>query len=904
MNRSIALACLKLAVVLSVALSGSRAHAETHPIWNPGLAQAATGALGTGNAPKDEAALKALVSSYLSLSDSQLKAKISTTRGGASDDKQRYALAQATYNLALLYHLTKNTDYAHRSGVLLKRYADVFPGWSYDTCHTIPCGVWTDWYHNDFDVSMLLALAYDLLAPAGVIDANKTAIRQFLVQVVQRDLEYRLYTFNWAFYRPLGLVIYGRVLDDPKLAHLGYWFYAKHVHEYYAQDGFLTEGTYSYHRQMTPRFLDERQAYYMNGYSDPSGYKHVPLDTRWDATRIDNFDFQQTYADAATRMLDSLNKTTLPNGEYPILNDTKQYDNVYGDPPDASQLLGGIGHAILAGGSGKDQTQARLDFSYTVGHRHRDALHLIYFGDGTETVGGTAYRYPDASWNTSTLSHNLVAIDGAEQKGSYFVDWTMSPYVPGKVSGGTVQRNLWSQDNENLHNNVLLWEPSFAGFDAVQVADVDATDAYRDHADRYRRLLVLVRVSGDDYYLADLFRVRGGTQHDWLLHGGHKDNQLKLTESLSAASGSLGQIKFQQSATTDKPWEASFVHGATTGRVMMAGAPGTTLYAAKAPRYEYGGEQDHLVVRRKATATTEDVFLAAHETFTSSPHVTAVDELGFGAAPGTAIGMQVTLADGSVDYIVQTLDDGPTYPAHTADGVELEVAGRFAHVRVKNDQVVWMYLVQGSKLRFGSDTLDADGADFSHRGDVTAVERRESGATENAFVLDAPLPGDAIRWAGKTIIVSYGNGWTWAYRIERVEGSRVITKDEPGFELDSKGVDRQYFPLQENLGLERFAGPVTFLVPGSALRDEAGNVHTTLDAPGTVDGGAGSGGTGSGGTGSGASTGAGGSGANSGAADDSEGGCGCDLPRSTPNSPAMPLLMLAALMALRRTRRT
>ncbi|HMR10145.1 MAG TPA: hypothetical protein PKA88_30420, partial [Polyangiaceae bacterium] len=132
MNRIGKLA-LALALTFSVGLASSRATAETHPIWNPGLAQAATGDLGTGNPPKDEAALKSMVSSYLSLSDSQLQAKISTTRGGASGDKQRYALAQATYNLALLYHLTKNTDYAHRSGVLLKRYADVFPGWSYDT---------------------------------------------------------------------------------------------------------------------------------------------------------------------------------------------------------------------------------------------------------------------------------------------------------------------------------------------------------------------------------------------------------------------------------------------------------------------------------------------------------------------------------------------------------------------------------------------------------------------------------------------------------------------------------------------------------------------------------------------------------------------------------------------------
>lgn len=311
---------------------------------------------------------------------------------------------------------------------------------------------------------------------------------------------------------------------------------------------------------------------------------------------------------------------------------------------------------------------------------------------------------------------------------------------------------------------------------------------------------------------------------------------------------------------------------------------------------------DHLVVRRKTSADTEDVFLAAHETFTASPNLTAVDALTFESNAGSAVGMRVSLADGTVDYIIQTLDDGPTYPSYVVSGVDLEVAGRFAHVRIKDDQVVWMYLVQGSKLRFGHETLEAGGADYSQRGAVTGVERKESGAAENAFVVDTPLPGNDDRWVGKTVLVRYGNGWTWPYRIERVDGPRIVISDEPGFELDSKGVDRQYFPLQENLGLDRFEGPVTFVVAGSALRDEAGNIASTLDPPGTVDGGAGSGGGSSSGGASGVDGSAGGSVPGAGSSDDATSGCSCDLARKTRTPWTVLLLAMLTVPVLRRRR--
>jgi hypothetical protein len=261
----------------------------------------------------------------------------------------------------------------------------------------------------------------------------------------------------------------------------------------------------------------------------------------------------------------------------------------------------------------------------------------------------------------------------------------------------------------------------------------------------------------------------------------------------------------------------------------MTGRPDTTVFEGTGPRYEHGGEQDHLVVRRSADPNEEETFLAVHETHRGTGSVKAIEWLGFEGDPGTAVGLRVMLADGAEDIVVHTLDEGPKFPEHRVAGRDVRVRGRFAHIRMRGGAVEWMYLVQGSELGVGEASLSAEPGEYSHRGSVNRVERRESGDAENAFVVDRSLPSDGSL-SGKTLLVKWGNGWVWAYRIERVEGSRIVTADEPGFELRGGTVSSQYFPIEEFLGLESFPGPVSFLIAGSALRDRRGHLLDTKGA--------------------------------------------------------------------------
>jgi hypothetical protein len=428
----------------------------------------------------------------------------------------------------------------------------------------------------------------------------------------------------------------------------------------------------------------------------------------------------------------------------------------------------------------------------------------------------------------------LVVVDGQEQKGAYWVDWTMSPYVPGV--GRTTPTRQPIPANANIHNNISLWEPGYQEFKDVQVVEVDALDAYDQVAMQYRRMLALVHIDGNDTYLVDFFRVKGGTQYDWMQHGGHDPYSLSTSLPMENSSGQFGKISIKQRGSTDETWNAAFTYNGATHRVIMAGEPGVTIYTGEGPRsVQSGGLQDYLIVRKIANREDEIAFLAVHEGYTTNPKVQSIEPLAFDGDPGTAVGLKVTLAGGITDYIIHTLDEGPEFPTYHIDGVEdFFVQGRFAHIRVQEGRILWMYLIQGEELRFGSQSFSSTRGDYSYRGVVEKVNRIEEGDGENSFEVDIPLPGDHSL-DGKTLILTWGNGWSWGYKIESVEGNRVITEDEPGFNYDGDEIDMRYFPD----GL--YNGPVTFLIPGAALMDENGDVRSTdglfgdLNGDGMVD---------------------------------------------------------------------
>ncbi len=153
--------------------------------------------------------------------------------------------------------------------------------------------------------------------------------------------------------------------------------------------------------------------------------------------------------------------------------------------------VGGYGLAILEAGEGEDARGMSLYYgSAEGGHGHHDRLNIELWALGRPMLTEDGYPYPFTRpdfwrWRfTDTHKHYCVVIDESSQQ------------------------NLRAGDL-----NALLSTPG------VQFVDASAESVYPEMASLYRRTAALIDVSPESSYLLDIFRVRGGSQHDWCFHG-------------------------------------------------------------------------------------------------------------------------------------------------------------------------------------------------------------------------------------------------------------------------------------------------------------------------------------------------------------------------------------------------
>lgn len=114
------------------------------------------------------------------------------------------------------------------------------------------------------------------------------------------------------------------------------------------------------------------------------------------------------------------------------------------------------------------------------GHRHQDTLGIVFYAWGKEMASDRGYIWDDPrnAWTSSTLAHNLVTVDEANQAGK---DRTSSLELMAVMPG-------------------------------VQVIQARSDHAY-EVCDVYRRTCALVQLPGNKAYVLDIFRVRGGNRH-------------------------------------------------------------------------------------------------------------------------------------------------------------------------------------------------------------------------------------------------------------------------------------------------------------------------------------------------------------------------------------------------------
>ncbi|MBN1347048.1 MAG: heparinase II/III family protein [Phycisphaerae bacterium] len=479
----------------------------------------------------------------------------------------KQAIVDGVVKLAQAYVVTGDEGYAHRAGILLDRVADLYPthdfhkqGWVYE--RRGDRGYVSTW-HDACEEVRLLALAYD-----QIFDAIRTD--KFLVQFLASKAEQYKLPNPKATFADIQRNIEDCILRDtiqhrdkilsnyPRTdvaltviqAVLAWPKNRKEIHALI--DGIVTKATrvdgmtgekglagyttigprslaeflgrlsrlepgfladvYSRHPRLHRAFRFHIDTWCLGKYypqSGDSGYFAGQV-THYAGTSFDrpgslqpsSFTFfwklyELTNDPAFVQVLYHANDNKLDGLPYDILaTDAQAFQKrvaqvIQREGP--TPKLDGVNKqewriAVLRSGQGNHARAVWLDYDAGGSHAHRDGMNLGLFAKGLDLMPD--FGYPPVQfggwggekfgWYVMTASHNTVVVDGNSQA----------------VSAG--RTTLWA--------------------DGKQFRAIRASDPALIGGKQYERTVLSVDLSDNDFYVFDVFRVVGGTDHAKFVH--------------------------------------------------------------------------------------------------------------------------------------------------------------------------------------------------------------------------------------------------------------------------------------------------------------------------------------------------------------------------------------------------
>ena len=734
--------------------------------------------------------------------------------------ERRWVMQQARM-LAVAYHATKKEKYARRVVLILDRIAQVYPHYpvmrqwittfkfqQQKPPYSGAGGKWGRWMASELpsNVPATYDLVYDSpefgrLSKIRGYDVRQRFERGFLRATWEYVNTFKRHTGNMAPSYLRTAVQIGKVIGEPDYVHWAHRWLMEILMGGCFYDGVWHEAP-SYHYQVMGGLRGGFAA--LKGYSDPPEYVNEET-----GRRFDNLEPDRDIAFFA-KAQDAPAAVGFPNGFVAPIHDTWANARRHRrTTATASAILPGYGHAALGCGMGVNQMQAHLHFSGCYGHAHHDCLNLMLFAKDREMLCDIGYTHTKLrNFTISTMGHNLVVVD---RKG---------------------------QRTRGADGDLLAYFPSVNG---IGVVEADGARAYANVGglDRYRRMLILVPVSATDAYVVDIFRVRGGSVHDWILHGsanhdmiaecglrltGKSENLLerheKWVEPRTERSrfNCYGVIRKVATGQTegDVVTTLTYVEEPSRGvRVhLMAGAT-TEVFLGRSPSIRRAGSDSkkvwdfwmpQLVARRAGAAPFASTFVAVEEPFAGKPFISRAQAVPVAPADEGAVALRVAYGH-TVDTIICTLDREPYPERTTSTGVAIR--GRLGIVRQVAGKTTGLWLFEGHRLAAGSDVIDA--RDASHKGRIVAATRGDDGAAEDAFLVDTELPaGRAL--SGAWMVVTHGNGYKHGYEISHVakrDGKTVValTMDH-GLRIEGGQTHEIFYPRRAMPGENTFTIPM------------------------------------------------------------------------------------------------
>ena len=738
--------------------------------------------------------------------------------------------------LARNYAAGKNPAEAHRSAVIIQRFAEIYrgypiygiPGWRdpWQFFHKKPypyvSGKWDRWFPFDMNETLKLAAAYEHIRDSGAVeqlskqlgkDVRKEIEEGLFVHHCKLMMEYDSWhnsvgvrTFNHQPTKCYGMINVGRALKRPEFVHYAYQNLRDILDWRFTVDGVFPESP-SYHWLTVNRMKQciER----LRGYSDPPGYVD-----KLTGKHFDSFDPALEFP-ILPRALAFLDDCRLPSGRWMMVHEANPTQK---EPrkETAGRIFPGFGHAVLGRGKGDAQMEAHLHFSKRFNHAHDDALNFMLYACGEELVSEVGYNSESyRGWSTSALSHNLVVVDGATQRSS-FGDGTDEM---GRAVGG----------------QVVSWFPQREGFGVVEA---ESRNVY-PQCSAYRRCLMMVEVDDTRAFVVDVFEVAGGKQHDWLAHGScDRDQTLTFGQATTpfadslAADGKIhipmtsieertkgltvqldrstevsqywGNIRHVSRVAGPGPWVGTFAgcgEGDAKLRLHILAPTDCTLYVGESPSMvrAYGRVPDvekymmPIMAARRTGEGLRSRFVVVWEPYRDKPWLTSVSPLVDGDQ-----GIALVAKAGTDEF---TVFWGAAQGSSIKAG-GIEFAGRHACVMRRGGRVS-VHMCEAGRVA-------VNGHDVTTTAQETHAIACADVDTQGEYMVVQGAP-NTVR--GQWAILLYPDGETRAVRVGEAErhdlGVKLHCPDGLGIKGNARkrAWEETYFPLRKFKGQFRLKLP-------------------------------------------------------------------------------------------------
>ncbi|HTA95626.1 MAG TPA: hypothetical protein VK769_05830, partial [Verrucomicrobiae bacterium] len=344
--------------------------------------------------------------------------------------------------------------------------------------------------------------------------------------------------------------------------------------------------------------------------------------------------------------------------------------------------------------------------------------------------------------------------------------------------------------------NLTLYEP---GNNGLAMTEIDGYRDYSGKASRYQRLLFLNSVDLAKPYIVDVFRVTGGTNHDYTFHGAilwtqngqcsfplvTNNNLYPMLEpgdaawSLATDTPYYGFFRGMSSNTAPGNFQITYADtNRTTARDtklwMTVGPNIYNVYQGWTPVparnntvptnffNALGLTRPSTIVRHRiSSGTLQDLFVSVVEPLNVGvSNIVSVTRLPMSGGTNESCGLQITFKDGRVDTYIVNLQNpkitgasGGAATVSTADG-QYVLSGRVGMTvdRSNGDPRVWT--INATDFKFPGRELSTP-TNIYYSGWISGETRKFDGATYDAFTTAAPLPiGTALR--GKSFSFTHG----------------------------------------------------------------------------------------------------------------------------------------------------